>query len=234
MWDQVGKSLDESTVRVLSQFASLLPGLLALIVALLLAGIFAGLVGFALRRFLRSISFDEQLQRWGFRSIAEWSPQNSPTLLVTRVLSWSIVLMGFVLGLAAFDATLTSRLAFDLFAYLPNVIAAIVIIIVGTLLARYLARSVLIESVNMNLQYARLLSVGTRWMVMVLTAAMALEHLRIGGGIVRLAFGILFGGIVLALALAIGLGSKDVVRRSLERDSDSTADGAAEEPLRHL
>jgi hypothetical protein len=234
MWDQVGKSLNESTVRVLSQFASLLPGLLALIVALLLAGIFAGLVTFALRRFLRSISFDEQLNRWGFRAMAEWSPQNRPTLLLTRVLSWSIVLMGFVLGLAAFDATLTSRQAFDLVAYLPNVIAAVVIIVVGTILARYLARSVLIESVNMNLQYARLLSVGTRWMVMVLTAAMALEHLRIGGGIVRLAFGILFGGIVLALALALGLGSKDVVRRSLERDTESAAEAGTEEPLRHL
>ena len=234
MWDQVGKTLDESTVRVLSQIASLLPGMLALIVALLLAAILAALLGFALRRFLRGISFDEQLNRWGFTGIAEWSPRNSPAVLLTRIVSWSIVALGFVVGLAAFDATLTSRLAFHLFAYIPNLVAAVGLVIVGAILARYLARSVLIESVNMNLQYARLLSVGTKWMVMVLTAAMALEHLRIGGGIVRLAFGILFGGIVLALALAIGLGSKDVVRRSLERDLEKTAVPETEEPFRHL
>jgi hypothetical protein len=47
---------------------------------------------------------------------------------------------------------------------------------------------------------------------------MVLDHLAIAGGIVDLAFGILFGGIVLALALAVGLGSRDLVSRSLERD----------------
>ena len=85
----------------------------------------------------------------------------------------------------------------------------------------------------MHLQYARLLSLGTKWLVMVLTIAMALDHLQIGSGIVHLAFGILFGGIVLALALAVGLGSKELVSRSLERESTrATAD--TEEPFRHF
>jgi hypothetical protein len=52
--------------------------------------------------------------------------------------------------------------------------------------------------------------------VLVLTAAMVLDHLEIGGAIVGLAFGILFGGIVLTLSLAVGLGSRDIVSRSLE------------------
>jgi hypothetical protein len=65
-----------------------------------------------------------------------------------------------------------------------------------------------IGAVNLNLQYARLLSVGVKSLVIVLTAAMALEELRIGPGIVQLAFGILFGGIVFALALAVGLGRR--------------------------
>jgi hypothetical protein len=70
----------------------------------------------------------------------------------------------------------------------------------------------------MNLQYARLLSAGVKWLVLVLTAAMVLDHLAIGGRIVDLAFGILFGGIVFALALAVGLGSRELVTRSLERE----------------
>lgn len=87
----------------------------------------------------------------------------------------------------------------------------------------------------MNFQYARLLSVGIKWMVMVLTMAMALDHLQIATGIVRLAFGILFGGIVFALALAVGLGARQMVSRSLERESERAAATAdAEEPFRHL
>ena len=104
------------------------------------------------------------------------------------------------------------------FEYVPNVLAALFVLAAGSIIARFLARSVLIGAVNMNLLYARLLSAGVKWLVNVLAVAMALEHLGIGGGIIRLAFGILFGGIVLALALAVGLGSKELVSRSLDRE----------------
>jgi hypothetical protein len=62
---------------------------------------------------------------------------------------------------------------------------------------------------------------------------MAFEHLAIGGGIIRLAFGILFGGIVLALSLAVGLGSKDLVSRSLQREADRPPE-STREPVGHL
>jgi len=106
--------------------------------------------------------------------------------------------------------------------------------LVGNVLARFLARSVLIGAVNLNLQYARFLSIGVKWIVIVLAFAMALEHLRIAPGIVELAFGILFGGIVLTLALAIGLSSKDLIGKSLERDVKKASTEPVEDPLRHL
>jgi hypothetical protein len=61
-----------------------------------------------------------------------------------------------------------------------------------------------------------------------------MEHLHIGVGIVRLAFGILFGGIVLALALAVGLGSKELVSRSLEREANKPSSPNEKEPVGHL
>jgi hypothetical protein len=79
------------------------------------------------------------------------------------------------------------------------------------------------------------LALGVKWMVLVLTAAMVLDHLAIAGDIVDLAFGILFGGIVLALALAVGLGSRDLVSRSLERETTRTEEDQPEEQrLRHF
>jgi hypothetical protein len=87
--------------------------------------------------------------------------------------------------------------------------------------------------VNLNVQYAHLLSVGTKWLIFVLTGAMALNHLEIGGKIVDEAFAILFGGIVLTLALAVGLGARDLVSRSLERQAGRVADESAE-TIRHF
>jgi hypothetical protein len=237
MWDQVQQALNQSMIRVLNEFASLVPGVVALALAVAFATLLAGVLYFLLRRTLVGVEFDERLARWGFRSLADWSPSRSPSLMAARIVFWGVVLIGFLIGLAAFDSTLTSQLVFQLFNYLPKVVAAAIVLLVGTVIARFLARSVLIGAVNMNLQYARLLSAGMKWMIVVLAVAMALENLGIGGSIVHLAFGILFGGIVFALALAVGLGSKELVSRSLEREANRRPPEMpveAEEPFRHL
>jgi hypothetical protein len=233
MWEQVGQTLNESTVRVVSRIASLLPGLVALVVAILVAAAIAWLVAMVLRRVLRAVNFDERLETWGFQGMAEWSPAHSPTLLAARLVWWAIVLAGFVLGLAAFDATLTSQLAFNIFAYVPRLAVSILVVLIGAVIARYLSRHVLLEAVNMNLQYARVLSAGVRWMIMTLAITMALDHLEIAVGIVHLAFGILFGGIVLSLSLAVGLGSKELVSRSLGREKERAYQDTGE-PFHHL
>jgi hypothetical protein len=233
MWDQVGKALDASMVRVLSQFASLLPGLMALIAALLLSAAIAWVLAAIIRRSLIGIDFDGRVPKWGFRSLLEWSPANSPTLLVSRTVAVAVMIVGFLIGISAFDVALTSEMVLRFFEYLPNVVAALVVLTAGAIISRFLARAVLIGAVNLNLQYAALLSAGVRWLVIVLAVAMAFEHLAIGGGIIRLAFGILFGGIVLALSLAVGLGSKDLVSRSLQREAERPSEGTRE-PVGHL
>ena len=234
MWDAVGQALKLSMTRMLSQLAGLLPGIVALATALLVAVLIAWILSALLRRSLAGVEFDQRVAQWGFPGIAEWSPSSSPTLLVTRAIAWIIILMGFLIGISAFDGALPSQFVVRLFAYLPDVVAAIVVFVAGSIIARFLARSVLIGAVNMNLQYARLLSVGVKWLVTVLAVTIAIERLGIGGGIIRLAFGILFGGIVLALALAVGLGSKDLVSRSLDRETSKTSGQNMKEPVGHL
>jgi hypothetical protein len=233
MWNQVQQALNESTTRVITGFARLVPGLMALIVAVLISILVARIFGFLLRRSLRGVKFDAKLTSWGLSGLSEISPAGSPTLLVVRFVSWCIILVGALIGIAAFDATLTQQMVIRLFAYFPNFLVAVILLFFGNVIARFLARGVLIGAVNMNLPYGRLLSLGVKWLVIVLTSAMALEHLGIGGRIVDLAFAILFGGIVLALALAVGLGSKDLVSRSLENQTIHGKE-KSEEQFRHL
>jgi Conserved TM helix len=240
MWQQVKQALVDSTIHFLTRFASFLPGLAALIVALFLSAILAWILAAIIRRSLAGLHFDEQLARWGFPSLAEWSPMNSPTRLVSRSIAVLVMVSGFLIGIAAFDFEWASLFVQNIFAYIPNVLAALLVLLVGNIVARYLARSVLIGAVNLNLQFARFLSIGVKWLVIVLAVAMALEHLRIAPGIVELAFGILFGGLVLSLALAVGLGSKEFVTKSLERDAKKPSahprpsEPVEENPLHHL
>lgn len=221
MWQQVELALSQSAHRALVTLANFLPGLLALLLAVLILTAIGALLAALLKRLLTAIRFDERLSKNSLVPL-DWAPSHGPTLLVTRAVFWANVVLGFLIGISAFDAAYAgnSQMSFFLLPYLTHSVGAILLFIAGTLLARFLARTVLIEAVNARLQYARFLSVGVKWLVLVLTAATVLDHLEIGGTVVDLAFGILFGGIVLTLSLAIGLGSRDIVSRSLEKNVD--------------
>ena len=240
VWHHMSDAHFQSIYRVLSLLIAILPGILAFFIAL---GLFT-LVGMALSALLRRIltwaKFDDRLARE--RGDAAWTPSSSPTALVARVSFWACLLLGLVIGVSAFDASYATAatLPISLLPYLTHAVGAILLLFAGNLIARFLARTVLIGAVNAQLQYARFLSLGVKWLVLVLTAAMILDHLQIGGNIVELAFGILFGGIVLTLALAVGLGSRDLVSRSLESHVERNVPSPAsstighEEAIRHF
>lgn len=219
--------------RIVNAVAEFIPGLLALLIVLVFTAFAAFLVRAVLRRMLLRIRFDDHMAQWGFSSMAAWEPSRNPSTVIAELAFWIIVLLGLLAGVSALDPGLTSVLVVRLFDYLPKVAAAAVVLIAGFLLARFLARSVLISAVNLQIQSARLLSLGVKWLVMVLTSAMAMDHLGIGGQIVQLAFAILFGGIVLTLALAVGLGSKEMVSRSWERQADKS-ERETDEQFHHL
>lgn len=244
MWQQVELALNQSTHRVMVKLASFLPALLALLVAILVLTLIGAGVAALLRRILTAARFDERLAHNSIHAVSDWVPSHSPTRLVTRIVFWALVVIGFFIGISAFDSAYPGeqQLSLMIIPYLSRAVGSIILLIVGTIIARFLARSVLIGAVNAKLQYARFLSLGVKWLVLVLTAAMVLDHLQLGGVVVELAFGILFGGIVLTLALAVGLGSREIVSRSLEKNVERDFDnipGTATKPtppdnLRHF
>jgi len=216
MWEQVDRILRQATSRIVDQVADFLPGVVVSLVLLLAAVLFAVVVRVLLVRVLRGLEFDRRAEQWGLAGLASWSASSSPALALARATSWVIFFMGVLVSLTALNATIPSRLAMSVFEYVPHLLAALMILIGGGIMARLLARSALIGAVNMRIQSARLISLGVKWLVLLVAIAMALDHLGIGRSILPLAFGIVFGGVVLAAALAVGLGARGVVSRALE------------------
>jgi hypothetical protein len=227
VWHHMSEALHQSLDRVLSLLIAVLPGILAFFVALAVFTLIGMAISALLRRCLAWARFDDYLART--RGGAEWTPTTSPSAIVARGSFWVCVVLGLIIGVSAFDASYASAAALpiSLLPYLTHAMGAIFLLIAGNIVARFLARTVLIGAVNAQLQYARFLSLGVKWLVLVLTAAMVLDHLEVGGVVVELAFGILFGGIVLTLSLAVGLGSRDLVSRSLESHVERGEHGVA-------
>jgi hypothetical protein len=96
MWDQIKDALYGATHRVLVGVANFLPALLALVLAVLLASLVGWLLGALVGVILRALDCDKRLQKWGFVILAEWSPKNSPTLLLRKTVTWTVVVLGWL------------------------------------------------------------------------------------------------------------------------------------------
>jgi hypothetical protein len=215
MWSDVGDAFQAGFHGVALTVAGFLPGVLTMLLVLAFTAAVAVLVRFALRRSLAGLDFDRRVHRWGLTTTGEWLPRNAPTRIVAHAGFWTVMLVGFLAGLRALNTAPTDAIATRALAYLPNVLAAIVIFLAGLAAARFLERAALINAVNMQIQQARILSLGAKWLVVLFSIALALQQLRVGGAILVVSFAIAFFGIVLAVALAVGLGSREAVSRGL-------------------
>jgi hypothetical protein len=236
MWEQIQTTFLEAVRRTAQAVAQLLPGLVVLVLLLVLTGALALAASALVRRVGSRLDFDRRLREWGMAAPAR-PDRLGPTRLAARWVAWSVVAVGFLAGLSVLESSATSALALRLLAYVPHALVGLVILAAGVAGSRALERSVLIGAVNMGLHSARLLGLGARWLLLLLATAMALEHLGIGGTILTAAFAIVFGGIVLSLSLAVGLGARDVVARSLERhfkEQPGEEDSQAGKPMHHL
>ena len=236
MFKQVGAELHASLLRVLDKVAMLLPAIFALAFALVISALLGILLSYAIRRILGAVRFDERMRAGATSDLLEWSSIRSLTLLLSQITFWACMILGAIVGISAFAAAYNDngRLAAMMIPYVGHIVGAALIFLIGTLAARFMARTVLIGAVNLKLHYARLLSQGVKWMIMVLTIAMMLDHLNIGGLIVDLAFGILFGGIVLTLALSVGLSKPDFILQSLDQDERLAKPDPEKSGVRHF
>src|SRR5580692_1340280 len=122
MGQQIGFALKDSTHRVLIKLASFLPGLLALLVAVVILTAIGALLALVLRRILTAVRFDERFARTQTANVADWSPSHSPTMLVARTAFWACVLLGCFIGISAFDAAYAgnSQMSAILIPYLTH------------------------------------------------------------------------------------------------------------------
>lgn len=205
-------------VETRERLAAILPGFFVLFTLLLLGLLFGWLVRVVLSRGAHAIGFDRLMERWGVApSLRRSGLLRPPSELLGLVGFWAVFLVFASAGVDAITPAGGGSATVLLLAFLPQFFAAVLIIVVGWLVANFLSRSILIAAVNARLPEARLLARAAHWGVLLFAVATALTQLGIGKEMVLVAFGITFGGLILALALAFGLGGRALARQILER-----------------
>ena len=103
------------------------------------------------------------------------------------------------------------------FLFLPRLFAALFIVFFGLVAASFFSRAALLAAVNADSPSPRLLATLIRTIIVLFTVTLAFEQLGIGERTILVAFAIAFGGLMLGLALAFGMGGRDLAKQFLER-----------------
>lgn len=187
----------------LSNLLGWVPNLLGAILILLIGWGIASLLGKLTDRALDAIHFDRWMAKAHLdEAIARSGMRIEPSNLVANLVKWAVFLVAVLvasdaLGLAQVTTALTSVIA-----YIPNVIAAILIVGFGGVLASFVGNLVKAAPVSGS----RILGQVAYWSVMVFAVLAALTQLNIAPGLVQTLFTALIGSVALAAAIAFGLG----------------------------
>lgn len=159
-------------------------------------------------RVLRRMHLNEVLKRGGIPAHDHTGQPVNPTRVVANLIFWLILFTAMLVAADALGIDYLGQVFSELLSYVPSVIAAVVIIILGIVLGDFV--SALITASTQNLDGGPTLARAGKAGVILLATFMALQELGVATDIVTTAFAIIFGALALALSLAFGLGSREL------------------------
>ncbi|MDR2875464.1 MAG: hypothetical protein LBV44_06000 [Methylobacillus sp.] len=193
-----------------TQIANFVPKLLVALIILFIGWLVARLVRAGIARLLRFAHFDAVAQKSGFESFLQQGDLNlTLSGIISQIVYWLVILMFVITGANMLGLQDVSSLLVGLAKYLPNIIVAILVLIFGTLLARFINRIVFAWLHSIKFEGALMVSTSAEYLVQVFVLFVALEQLNIGTQLLTALFIIVVGAVFLALAIAFGLGGKD-------------------------
>ena len=197
-------------------FAHYLPRLIVMLIVVLAGWLIAYIVKVILRSVLRLIKFDRLSENAGASQLLSKAALPSATEVVSRFAFW-VTWLGFILlGVNVLGILGLEEQIGRFFYFLPRLFIAILILFLGLLGAAFFARAALLAAVNANVPSPRLLSMAVRSIIMVFVLSIVFEELGLAEQTMLVAFGIAFGALMLGLAIAFGIGGRDLAQRFLE------------------
>lgn len=207
----------EPVRALLVQVGAFLPRLVLALVVVIVGLLIAKAIRFAVRRALRAINFHVVTRRSGMDSFLQiGGAETDSTELFALLCYWLVILASLVIAANGLGLTYVTELLSRVTVFVPKLIVALVILALGSYFARFVGGLVEAYCRKAGVFDADALGKIARYALMVFVVMIALDHLEIGGSVIRDAFLIVLGGIVLALALAFGLGGRRWAAARLE------------------
>jgi hypothetical protein len=217
MAEAITNALRETGYTYLAALHAFLPRVLATVSIVIVGWLIAVILRTLTRKVLALVRFNTVAQRAGAADVLRKAELPAADVLVARIVFWVVFLGFLVSSLDALGFKGVEGLLAEFLRFIPRLLVAVAILVLGLLAANFAWRATLLAAVNANLPSARLVSSVVRLMIVAMVAAMALEQLAVARTVVLTAFAISFGAVMLALAIAVGIGAGPTARRIIEQ-----------------
>jgi hypothetical protein len=202
----------------LAQVGAFLPKLAMAIIVLIAGWLIAKAARFAVIRALRAINFNVLTERAGIdRFLAQGGLQSDGSAVFGLLVYWLVIFGALVIAGNTLGLTYITDLFEQVVMFVPKVMIALVILVFGAYFAAFLRNTVITYCKRRDIRDADVLGRITQYAIIVFVVLIALEQVNIAGAVIRVSFLIILGGVVLALALAFGLGGQRWAADLLDR-----------------
>jgi len=216
MVEAILDTLRETWRGYLDALRVVLPRLLSMLSVIGVGWLIAALARALTARLLGLVGAERLAERAGAAELLRKAELPPAGRLAATLVFW-LLFAGFLLaGLDALGFQTLGTLRADVSQLVPRAVAALAILAVGLVAANLVWRVVLLGAVNAGWPFARVASGGVHALLVTLTGAMALDQLGVARPIVLAAFAITFGALMLAFALALGIGAAPIVGRAIQ------------------
>lgn len=214
-----GSVLQTSFQGLWSGVIMFIPNLVVAIIILLIGWAIGAIVCSAIVSFMKTIKFDEALKKSGFEDLVKKAGLNlNSGMFVGKLVEYFIVIAFLI---ASFNVLGLSQVTMFLqqivLGYLPQLIIAILILLVGSVVGDVMSRVVMHTSRTAGVTSAGLLGSVTKWGIWIFVILVALSQMGIAGSFIQTLFTGFVVAVSLALGLSFGLGGQDAARSTVEK-----------------
>jgi hypothetical protein len=205
----MSQGLGEQLNQGITEIGEFFPRLAAAVGILMVGFLIAKMVDRGTDLVLHRIGFDRWMREGGVTEALERAGTTlDPSTVIAKLVFWTVMLLVIILAANALGVTAVSVLFGELLAYIPSVIAAVIVLVLGLLLGEFVKDLVLASAGA--LPAARTLARAAKAAIILLASFMALEQLEIAQDILLVFFIAVVGAAALAAGIAFGLGGREV------------------------
>jgi len=207
-----------TTHQFLDQIAAFLPRLVLALIVIFAGWLLAKAIRFAVEKGLRAVNFGVLTERAGTdHFLQQGGLRGDTTTLFGLFAYWVTILAALIIAFNGLGLTYITDLLQRVELFAPKILVAMLVVVFGSYFARFVGEAVNTYCIDAQIPDSDILGKIARYLIMTFVIMIALSQVEVGGDIVQRTFLIILGGLILALALAFGIGGKDWAAAMLER-----------------